>query len=71
MNTIEIVANTYKDFINYEQWLCSITFFEKVDITIFCMENTNSYFYTTEKVGNNWLVVTNGEYTGERIYNEK
>jgi len=66
MNSIEIVVETFNDYKNYEQWLFGLTFFEKVDITVFCMEDANSYFYKTKKVGNNWLVATNGESNGNK-----
>lgn len=70
MNSIEIVVNTFEDYKKYEQWLFGCKFFEEVDINIFCIQNTNSYFYTTEKVGDSWLVVTNGEYESGENYNE-
>jgi len=68
MNSIEIVATTFEDYKNYEQWLFGCTFFERVDISIFCMKNANTYFYTTQKVGDNWLVITNGETDGEESW---
>lgn len=60
MNSMEVVCDTFQDYINYEQWLFGCKFFEKVNISIYCRENITSYFYTTEKVGDNWLVVTKG-----------
>ena len=58
MNSIEIVVQTYKDYINYEQWLFSITFPERLEISIFCMENAMTYFYKTTKVQGRFLAST-------------